>query len=132
MQLNKTLAILYFNYLKYHLHYYILCEQKVAVCNRFISFSHLSLDLPNCLPVRPSPLKPYLHFSTPYVPRGQPITFSFISSTQFCFASCTNHQTPLYVNLSSPSTPLQSNSPQAPHNNKHCGVAIYFNVYCSL
>ena len=83
---------------------------KLAGCNIIILISHLSLDLPNCLPVRPNPLKPYPHFSTPpYVPRGQPITFLFISSTQFYFARCTNH---LYINLSTPFLPPTPPKPQ--------------------
>ena len=52
--------------------------------------------------VKSNLLKPYLHFSTPpYVPHGQPNIFSFISSTNFCFARRTNYQASRYVNICS-------------------------------
>ena len=110
---------------------------KVAGCNIIFLFSHLSLDLPNCLPVTPNPLKPYMHFSTPpYMPHGQPITFSFISSTQFCFARCKNHQAPLYVNFSSPFLLpfLYSRTLPKPHTTINTValqfILIFIAVYC--
>jgi len=101
---HDTHAYVYFNYRSVICITKFCVRTKVAGSNIIFLFSHLCLRLPNCLPVRPNPLKPYLQFSTPpYVPHGQPITFCFISSTQFCFARCKNYEAPLYVNFSSPS-----------------------------
>ena len=112
---------------------------KIAGYNIIIVIYHHSLNLPECLPLRPKQMKPCFHFSTlPYVPHDQSITFSFISSRQFCFARCTNHEAHLYVNFSSPSflpsflTSSHSQTLPKTHTTISAAVLQFILVYISV